>query len=118
LDHSVPGLAVLDLKNKNPKVRVVYMARVFCTTCSNQVRGDEADPLFPGQVMMGYNCTVFVYGQTGTGKSFTIEGGEMRNEVGISWDSDPTSRTKALAQCQCLLHRALQRGDLRPSLCL
>ena len=41
--------------------------------------------------MMGYNCTLFAYGQTGTGKTFTMEGWEMRNEVGISWDSDPTS---------------------------
>jgi len=43
------------------------------------------------QLMMGYNCTLFAYGQTGTGKTFTMEGWEMRNEVGISLDSDPTS---------------------------
>ena len=48
---------------------------------------------------MGYNCTVFAYGQTGTGKTFTMEGGERRNE-GLSWDSDPTSGIipRAMAQ--------------------
>ena len=34
---------------------------------------------------------MFAYGQTGAGKTFTLEGGEKRNEAGISWDSDSTS---------------------------
>ena len=48
---------------------------------------------------MGYNCTVFAYGQTGTGKTFTMEGGEKRN-TGLGWDQDPTSGIipRALAQ--------------------
>ena len=33
------------------------------------------------QVMQGYNCTVFAYGQTGTGKTFTME-------VRIAWYSN------------------------------
>ena len=49
--------------------------------------------------MMGYNCTVFAYGQTGTGKTFTMEGGEERN-TGLGWDKDSTSGIfpRALAQ--------------------
>ena len=29
------------------------------------------------EVISGYNCTVFAYGQTGTGKTFTMEGGAI-----------------------------------------
>jgi len=32
------------------------------------------------EVLDGFNCTVFAYGQTGTGKTYTMEGG-MRNKV-------------------------------------
>ncbi|CAL8297877.1 unnamed protein product [Merluccius merluccius] len=40
------------------------------------------------EVIMGYNCTVFAYGQTGTGKTFTMEG--ERSEGGrFTWEEDP-----------------------------
>ncbi|PSN39062.1 Kinesin-like protein KIF11-A [Blattella germanica] len=42
------------------------------------------------EVLAGYNCTVFAYGQTGTGKTFTMEGERSQN-VDISWDNDPLS---------------------------
>ena len=41
--------------------------------------------------MQGYNCTVFAYGQTGTGKTFTMEVGDERDEPTVSWENDPTS---------------------------
>nr|XP_037280677.1 LOW QUALITY PROTEIN: kinesin-like protein KIF11 [Rhipicephalus microplus] len=41
------------------------------------------------EVMMGYNCTVFAYGQTGTGKTFTMEGD--RSNVNLSWADDPSA---------------------------
>jgi len=57
------------------------------------------EPLI-GQVMQGYNCTVFAYGQTGTGKTFTMEGGDGRDDPGMTWENDPTSGIipRALAQ--------------------
>ncbi|XP_069467469.1 kinesin-like protein KIF11 [Ambystoma mexicanum] len=40
------------------------------------------------EVIMGYNCTVFAYGQTGTGKTFTMEG-ERSPDGEFTWDEDP-----------------------------
>ncbi|XP_069704822.1 kinesin-like protein KLP2 isoform X2 [Periplaneta americana] len=42
------------------------------------------------EVLAGYNCTVFAYGQTGTGKTFTMEG-ERSNNESFTWSNDPLS---------------------------
>ncbi|XP_014232632.1 kinesin-like protein Klp61F isoform X1 [Trichogramma pretiosum] len=38
------------------------------------------------EVLAGYNCTVFAYGQTGTGKTFTMEG--ACNDPSLHWQTD------------------------------
>ena len=38
------------------------------------------------QVMQGYNCTVFAYGQTGTGKTFTMEVRLVSTEMCLNHD--------------------------------
>ncbi|XP_076068236.1 uncharacterized protein LOC143040737 isoform X2 [Oratosquilla oratoria] len=39
------------------------------------------------EVLNGFNCTIFAYGQTGTGKTFTMEGEKSPNST--AWDEDP-----------------------------
>lgn len=49
------------------------------------------------EVIAGYSCTVFAYGQTGTGKTYTMEGGRVDN---ANWQSD----TSAGMIPRCLSH--------------
>ena len=42
------------------------------------------------EVLGGYSCTIFAYGQTGTGKTYSMEGEKsFGNE--FSWENDPHS---------------------------
>lgn len=50
---------------------------------------DQAIAPIVNEVLDGFNCTVFAYGQTGTGKTYTMEGG-MRNKVYIRCLTLPT----------------------------
>ena len=36
------------------------------------------------EVLEGFNCTIFAYGQTGTGKTYTMEGGDRDSEDGTN----------------------------------
>ncbi|XP_059478413.1 kinesin-like protein KIF11-B [Neocloeon triangulifer] len=45
-----------------------------------------AQPMI-SEVLKGYNCTIFAYGQTGTGKTFTMEG--ERSNDDMTWEKDP-----------------------------
>ncbi|CAO4361282.1 unnamed protein product [Caenorhabditis nigoni] len=63
-------------------------SRVFDTdTTQAEIYADLVSPQIK-KVIAGFNCTVFAYGQTGTGKTFTMEGG--RTDAKSSQD-DPTT---------------------------
>jgi len=64
--------------------------RVFGTTSKQvDVYKVVAAPLVQ-EVLAGYNCTVFAYGQTGTGKTFTMEG-ERHEDISSSWENVTTN---------------------------
>uniref|UniRef100_T1IQI6 Kinesin-like protein n=1 Tax=Strigamia maritima TaxID=126957 RepID=T1IQI6_STRMM len=58
------------------------------------------------EVLTGYNCTVFAYGQTGTGKTFTMEGAPC---IGVrNWEDE----SKAGIIPRCLHHLFEELGNL------
>ncbi|KAJ4828706.1 Kinesin-like protein KIN-5B [Turnera subulata] len=61
--------------------RVFTFDKVFGPKAQQRSIYDQAISPIVNEVLDGFNCTVFAYGQTGTGKTYTMEGG-MRNKGG------------------------------------
>ncbi|KAG5515401.1 hypothetical protein RHGRI_036452 [Rhododendron griersonianum] len=65
------------------------MTAVFGPTSQQKDLYDQAVSPIVFEVLEGYNCTIFAYGQTGTGKTYTMEGGgrkkngEFPNDAGV-----------------------------------
>ncbi|KAL1209971.1 Kinesin-like protein KIN-5B [Cardamine amara subsp. amara] len=61
--------------------RVFNFDKVFGPKSQQRSIYDQAIAPIVHEVLEGYSCTVFAYGQTGTGKTYTMEGG-MRKKGG------------------------------------
>ncbi|KAI3683761.1 hypothetical protein L1987_84276 [Smallanthus sonchifolius] len=61
--------------------KVFTFDKVFGPKAQQRSIYDQAIYPIVNEVLEGFNCTVFAYGQTGTGKTYTMEGG-MRNKGG------------------------------------
>ncbi|CAL0299611.1 unnamed protein product [Lupinus luteus] len=61
--------------------RLFTFDKVFGPKSQQRSIYDQAISPIVNEVLDGFNCTVFAYGQTGTGKTYTMEGG-MRNKGG------------------------------------
>ncbi|KAK6146946.1 hypothetical protein DH2020_017858 [Rehmannia glutinosa] len=61
--------------------KVFTFDKVFGPKAQQRSIYDQSISPIVSEVLEGFNCTVFAYGQTGTGKTYTMEGG-MRNKGG------------------------------------
>ncbi|CAK9320007.1 unnamed protein product [Citrullus colocynthis] len=59
--------------------RIFSFDKVFGPKAQQRSIYEQAIAPIVNEVLEGFNCTVFAYGQTGTGKTYTMEGG-MKNK--------------------------------------
>ncbi|KAG2673631.1 hypothetical protein I3760_13G101000 [Carya illinoinensis] len=92
--------AVQSIANKQID-RTFAFDKVFGPTSQQKELYDQAVSPIVNEVLEGYNCTIFAYGQTGTGKTYTMEGG-ARKKNGIYIPRDrylhEESEKKAMAE--------------------
>ncbi|XP_019177658.1 PREDICTED: kinesin-like protein KIN-5D isoform X2 [Ipomoea nil] len=70
-------LAVQNIANKQID-RTFVFDKVFGPASQQKDLYDSAICPIVFEVLEGYNCTIFAYGQTGTGKTYTMEGGARK----------------------------------------
>ncbi|KAF3764587.1 hypothetical protein M406DRAFT_291708 [Cryphonectria parasitica EP155] len=56
--------------------------RVFSQAADQSMIFDDVVKPILGQMLAGFNCTIFAYGQTGTGKTYTMSG-DMTESLGL-----------------------------------
>ncbi|CDY43743.1 BnaAnng07580D [Brassica napus] len=64
--------------------RVFTFDKVFGPSAKQKELYDQAVVPIVNEVLEGFNCTIFAYGQTGTGKTYTMEGECRRSKGGHS----------------------------------
>ncbi|PSN50934.1 Kinesin-like protein KIF3B [Blattella germanica] len=74
-----PGIGAIEITNPNPKdsresSKMFRFDAVYdSNSCNEHIYDETVRPLVTS-VLDGFNGTIFAYGQTGTGKTFTMEG--------------------------------------------
>ncbi|XP_022634171.1 kinesin-like protein KIN-5D [Vigna radiata var. radiata] len=69
--------AVQNIANKQID-RTFAFDKVFGPNSKQKELFEQAMSPIVNEVLEGYNCTIFAYGQTGTGKTYTMEGGARK----------------------------------------
>ncbi|KAK1408457.1 hypothetical protein QVD17_40247 [Tagetes erecta] len=69
--------------------RVFTFDKVFGPTARQKDLYEQAVIPIVNEVLEGFNCTIFAYGQTGTGKTYTMEGECKRSKSGPNGELPP-----------------------------
>lgn len=73
-----------NIKVKREEKKYMYDRVYPPATPQEEIYLNTVSPIIE-EVLKGFNCTIFAYGQTGTGKTFTMEGcRELDNSTGVS----------------------------------
>ncbi|KAK7337255.1 hypothetical protein VNO77_17820 [Canavalia gladiata] len=69
--------------------RVFTFDKVFGPSAQQKDLYEQAVTPIVNEVLEGFNCTIFAYGQTGTGKTYTMEGECKRSKSGPNGELPP-----------------------------
>lgn len=69
--------------------RVFTFDKVFGPSAQQRDLYDQAVIPIVNEVLEGFNCTIFAYGQTGTGKTYTMEGECKKSKSGPNGELPP-----------------------------
>lgn len=66
--------------------KTYHFDKVFSPAADQAIIFDDVVAPVLGEVLAGFNCTIFAYGQTGTGKTYTMSG-DMTDTLGLLSDA-------------------------------
>ncbi|KAK4694174.1 kinesin family member 11, partial [Lecanoromycetidae sp. Uapishka_2] len=66
--------------------KTYHFDKVFSPAADQSMIYDDVVTPLLDEMLQGYNCTIFAYGQTGTGKTYTMSG-DMSDTLGLLSDS-------------------------------
>lgn len=66
--------------------KTYHFDKVFSPAADQAIIFDDVVKPILSEVLTGYNCTIFAYGQTGTGKTYTMSG-DMTDTMGLLSDA-------------------------------
>ncbi|PYH75355.1 kinesin-domain-containing protein [Aspergillus uvarum CBS 121591] len=91
-DHSVilrtDGIKgkTIEVSMDSPSNKIYNFDQVFSSAADQRMVYEDTVLPMVDELLLGYNCTIFAYGQTGTGKTYTMFG-DMTEEFGLLSDN-------------------------------